>query len=250
MLARVALVVGLGLSVGGCLLPTPFSFVSMGADVVSYMATGKAVTDHGVSLAMGEDCALVRILDGQICHKPVVYEHALADAPLEPLPDAVDGRQLAAVHPEVRAAIVRASQYDGWAGEGIQVAMLPGSFVADDLRLAALPPTPAADRESSGLGFGDLISSITGGLSPEAYREPTNRADGGRGPEPLLFGQQVRAPIRLAPIQLAESPSQRGSVSFEVGTRPEVASRGRLLELDLAPLVGARPTLRMREIDG
>ncbi len=250
MLARVALVVGLGLSVGGCLLPTPFSFVSMGADAVSYVATGKAVTDHGVSLAMGEDCALVRILDGNICRKPVVYEHALAGAPLEPLPDAVDGRQLAAVHPEVRAAIVRASQYDGWAGEGIQVAMLPGSFVAADVRLAALPPAPAADADSAGLGFGDLISTVTDGLAPEAYREPANRADGGRGPEPLLFGQQVRAPIRLPRIQVAESAPQRSGASFEVGTRPEVVARGRLSELDLAPLVGARPALRNREVDG
>jgi hypothetical protein len=41
---------------------------SYAADGVSYIGTGKSVTDHGISAAVGRDCALLRIIKGKsIC---------------------------------------------------------------------------------------------------------------------------------------------------------------------------------------
>ncbi len=62
----------------GCGLPPIVSYISYGADVFSYLATKKSVTDHGISLAMQKDCALLRILDGRICIEKV-EEVALSD---------------------------------------------------------------------------------------------------------------------------------------------------------------------------
>jgi hypothetical protein len=53
---------------GGCGLPPAVVIASYAADGVSYIGTGKSVTDHGISAAMGRDCALFRIIKGKaIC---------------------------------------------------------------------------------------------------------------------------------------------------------------------------------------
>lgn len=49
---------------GGCVLPPAVTVASLAADGVSYAATGKSVTDHGISAATGQDCALLRELQG------------------------------------------------------------------------------------------------------------------------------------------------------------------------------------------
>jgi hypothetical protein len=45
---------------GGCALPPAVTLASLAADGVSYVATGKSVTDHGLSAATAQDCALLR----------------------------------------------------------------------------------------------------------------------------------------------------------------------------------------------
>jgi hypothetical protein len=55
------------ISLSGCGLPPIVSYVSTAADIVSYLATKKSVTDHGISLVLQKDCALLRVLNGQIC---------------------------------------------------------------------------------------------------------------------------------------------------------------------------------------
>ena len=54
----------------GCALPPAITIASLVADVASYGATGKTVTDHGISLVVGQDCALLRGLEGEICVEP------------------------------------------------------------------------------------------------------------------------------------------------------------------------------------
>lgn len=44
--------------------PTPLTVFSFAADGISYVATGKAVTDHALSAALGRDCAVFRIVRG------------------------------------------------------------------------------------------------------------------------------------------------------------------------------------------
>lgn len=54
----------LTLLAAGCVLPPAVTIASFAADGVSYAATGKSVTDHGISAATGHDCALLRpVLD-------------------------------------------------------------------------------------------------------------------------------------------------------------------------------------------
>jgi hypothetical protein len=53
---------------GGCGLPPAVMIASYAADGVSYVATGKSVSDHGISEVIGRDCALFRVIRGKpIC---------------------------------------------------------------------------------------------------------------------------------------------------------------------------------------
>ena len=73
-----------------CALPAAFTVASMAVDTGSYMMSGKTLTDHGLSLAMSEDCSMVRLLDeeDEICREEQQYE--VAEADLTPLPDDSD----------------------------------------------------------------------------------------------------------------------------------------------------------------
>lgn len=66
----------------GCGLPPAVTVASYVADGVSYLTTGKTVTDHGISAATGQDCAVIgHLIEGKpICG--AASEHA-KEAPLE-----------------------------------------------------------------------------------------------------------------------------------------------------------------------
>src|ERR1700680_1057422 len=49
----------------GCGLPPAVMIASYAADGVSYVATGKSVSDHGISKITGRDCALWRVIKGE-----------------------------------------------------------------------------------------------------------------------------------------------------------------------------------------
>ena len=68
----------LPLPAAGCILPPAVTVASLAADGVSYATTGKSVTDHGLSAATGEDCALLRpvLHDKPICDNTLTA-HAL-----------------------------------------------------------------------------------------------------------------------------------------------------------------------------
>lgn len=52
----------------GCAVPPAVSVVSLVADGVSYVLTGKNTTDHAISAVVGQDCALIRVVrDKDIC---------------------------------------------------------------------------------------------------------------------------------------------------------------------------------------
>ncbi len=54
----------------GCAVPPAVTVLSLFADVVSYAETGKTITDHGISLVLKKDCALLRGFTGDICIEP------------------------------------------------------------------------------------------------------------------------------------------------------------------------------------
>jgi hypothetical protein len=64
-----SLVVGASVLVlGGCALPVPLQVASWALDGLSYLATEKSLTDHGISMVAQKDCVIFRgITDGEVC---------------------------------------------------------------------------------------------------------------------------------------------------------------------------------------
>lgn len=58
-------IIGLPLFLGGCGLPPALSVASWALDGVSYLASGKSVTDHAISEIAQQDCALFRAVQGR-----------------------------------------------------------------------------------------------------------------------------------------------------------------------------------------
>ncbi len=55
-------------ALSGCALPPAISIASLAFDLASYSATGKTVTDHGLSMMLQQDCVLLRGLEeGEVC---------------------------------------------------------------------------------------------------------------------------------------------------------------------------------------
>ncbi len=69
------------LLLGGCALPVPVQVASWALDGISYLFTEKSVTDHGISVLVQKDCALLRgLLDpSEICRDFDDTATALAD---------------------------------------------------------------------------------------------------------------------------------------------------------------------------
>lgn len=84
----------LAVTMGGCTMPMPVTIASYAMDGVSYLASGKSITDHGISIVMQRDCALLRgLTEGQVCYDDAaVSTIAVAsnqdDRPVD-LPDAM-----------------------------------------------------------------------------------------------------------------------------------------------------------------
>lgn len=87
-IARAALVATGALVVSGCALPPVVSVASFALDVASYSQSGKSVTDHGLSLVLRRDCAVLNLLNGYLCRTGDGLDDAeTALAALKPLGD-------------------------------------------------------------------------------------------------------------------------------------------------------------------
>ena len=65
-------VLAITLLLSGCSLPLSVQLASWALDGISYVATGKSVTDHGISMVVDQDCALLRgITEGSICRENI-----------------------------------------------------------------------------------------------------------------------------------------------------------------------------------
>jgi hypothetical protein len=94
-------VVGLSLLLTGCGLPPAIVAFSYAMDGVSYASSGKSVTDHALSAAIEQDCAMFRAIQGRdICREDV--------------PD-VAGTALAAVEEKApESAVAAQSAHASW----------------------------------------------------------------------------------------------------------------------------------------
>ncbi len=69
MLRRLLIIV-CPLFLGACALPLPLQIASWAVDGISYLMTSKSVTDHGLSVVVGQDCAVYRaVTEGAICRE-------------------------------------------------------------------------------------------------------------------------------------------------------------------------------------
>lgn len=89
----------LALALDGCALPPALMVASYSADIVSYSASGKTVTDHAYSAVARSDCSFIRILRRKpICvDEPSTPQDAhVADAGAAPAPVTTEFAQVAA----------------------------------------------------------------------------------------------------------------------------------------------------------
>ncbi len=69
MLRRLLIIV-CPLFVGACALPLPLQLAAWAVDGFSYLMTSKSMSDHGLSAAVGRDCAVHRaVTEGAICRE-------------------------------------------------------------------------------------------------------------------------------------------------------------------------------------
>ncbi len=69
MLRRLLIIV-CPLFVGACAVPLPLQIATWAADGISYLMTSKSMSDHGLSAAVGQDCAVHRVItEGAVCRE-------------------------------------------------------------------------------------------------------------------------------------------------------------------------------------
>ncbi len=74
-----------GFALASCAMPPVLVVASYSADVVSYAATGKTVTDHAYSAIARSDCSFVRVLrEKPICVDELAPNAAVAQAQPQP----------------------------------------------------------------------------------------------------------------------------------------------------------------------
>ena len=62
------LVLACALLLGGCAVPVPLQIASWAVDGILYITTEKMLSDHGISVALQRDCAMLRVVtEGDLC---------------------------------------------------------------------------------------------------------------------------------------------------------------------------------------
>lgn len=172
--------IGLPLLLGGCGLPPALSAASWALDGISYLASGKSVTDHAISQVAQQDCALFRVVQGR----------ELCDA-------AVDDDTQTAEGPQIMVAA--APSGDNWLGQAdialddpfvvpVEVAGFvegfgPGTVAVDDTQpiaafapvAAAWPGTAAAETETRGRFADAKPKARPAGVVPPIYNASFSR---------------------------------------------------------------------------
>jgi len=145
----------------GCGLPLAVTVGSYAADGVSYIATGKSVTDHGLTAVTGRDCALLRPIFKQqpICADQPKLREDVAPAPVQVGQNAtVNPEQMpltAAAPPSAQHYLVLGSFVDP--AHAQQLASTMGSKVAvvdarvNGRRLHRVVAGPLNEREMASL---------------------------------------------------------------------------------------------------
>lgn len=147
----------------GCGLPIAVTIGSYAADGASYIATGKSVTDHGLTAITGRDCALLRpIFKGKpICEDKAMARDGTAPAPIQVgqnatvNPDSAPSLAVASARTGAQRYLVlgsfseRANARQFAAGVGTKVAVVDASVKGKTVHRVVAGPL--SDREVAGL---------------------------------------------------------------------------------------------------
>ena len=127
----------LGLGLTGCAAPATLTIASYTADGSAAIATGRTLTDHGISGVSGQDCILFRAMRGD----PICREWAPASAEVIPVSSAAGGAPV--VVPAAAPAIVSANSGSP-AIEPVAPGLAPDPalLVEDSALLFARSPVP------------------------------------------------------------------------------------------------------------
>ena len=133
---------------GGCALPLEYNLASYAIDGLSYLFSGKSVTDHALSGVARRDCALLRAMDGdEICH-----DYAM--------PAGSDGKDLAKAVAPMPVVV-----------EALPVLVEAASGVRGGSILVAARPVPKPQRVVVALRDARPLPK------PESYRPLRDRSD-------------------------------------------------------------------------
>lgn len=199
------------LVLGGCALPVPIQIASWAIDGISYIATQKSITDHGLSMVAGRDCAMHRVVtEGDICGDDPYGGLELASLAVdsgqsfEPVSESRDPSLLAYTLPETQATD-NASR-DVHSAPNDVVADIPGEL--DELNepnlgmysvrggittpVAVVAEAETNDREAETLG--DFETSAGPATGVEGARETEFMADAAvpEGPGMMALWQTGR----------------------------------------------------------
>ncbi len=240
------------LLLGGCALPPAVMVASYAIDGVSFIVSGKSITDHAISVALKKDCALIRVVAGRaICvdandgtSPPVVVaaipagDNWTGDAALAPAGE--PELELAAMTPRLGA--------DGMGRPSLVTAMLPSEIMRPapwhSPRLGLLSVGGPESTQLADLIGMDLIgfgAPVAGG--PDDTSDPTSKL----GPAKLARG----AGPAWGPAQRSiDVPSGRAAAVEQLGAEAKALPRAPAEELDeaadgVAPLGDVRLTPRL-----
>ena len=161
------------LVLGGC-LPPAVTVVSYAADSASYVASGKSVSDHGISAVRHEDCASWRFFVGRaICDNPA---RPVPTAPLEEHKRDGTVRRLAGSQPEPPLPVGSIYMVVGSFSDRGNAERLAGGY-ADyhaqivDANVAGRPFARVVLGPLDAMQRADLLAQGVGGLALDSPRQ-------------------------------------------------------------------------------
>lgn len=144
-------------AIGGCgLVPPAVSVASFVADAFSYVVSGKSVSDHGLSMVMQEDCAVLNFVQGEAICAPGPHPEILVSAPRDR-----GERTLLASAPSETDAIEEDREGLHWAPP--EAGAFPVRYVAAGPLLGVPPIVPAVlTLEPLASGPIGIVASVGG----------------------------------------------------------------------------------------
>ena len=133
------------LTLSGCALPPAISAASLVIDVASFFFTGKTLSDHGISALAQQDCALLRIVQGEICSEVTSYD--TAEALLTPKDETSQLASLSSEAKEKTTALSSPPAVSSPYGDDIQ------TINQQVTGLSLLPPAPRGQKSGDKVQF-------------------------------------------------------------------------------------------------